>query len=347
MKPDKRFEWYAGVAQSALIYMTGANQRDFFLDKEVCRRVNDKGRKGVRDLFGDRVRMPGPMCAAISYGHMASLGAKVIFPDNSEPNVEPMFTSLEEGIRWLKRDIDFERNDLFRHYHETWLYLKESFPDEEVLFYGFGHQGPITTAVGLRGTDFYMDLMDEPEQAREYLRLLMDSIIAFCHHRNRINGLPEVNPKEGFITDDLSSLVSPYLWPEFVVPYLNQYYEGTTTGKRGTHIENLVPDHLPYLEDVGIEFFDPSVSAKLSPAIICERVGFDFTWRLLEICIPNMTVADIREWVRRNVAEGARHLHTYITGGYCRPENQEKARVFMDLCEELEDEFGRRADAEG
>ena len=52
-----------------------------------------------------------------------------------------------------------------------------------------------------------------------------------------------------------------------------------------------------------------------------------------------MTVADIEEWVHRNVAEGARHLHTYITVGYCRPENQDKARVFMDLCEALEKEY--------
>jgi len=270
---------------------------------------------------------------------MVSLGAKVHFPDNSEPNVEPMFSSLEEGIRWLRRDVDFEQNDLFKHYHETYLHLKNAFPDETVLFHGFGHQGPITTAVGLRGTDFYMDLMDEPARTREFLRLLMDSIVAFCHLRNRINGLPPVNPVEGFITDDLSSLVSPSLWPEFVVPYLNQYYQSTTTGKRGTHIENLVPDHLPYLEDVGIEFFDPSVSAKLSPAIIRDRVNFAFTWRLLEIYIPNMTVTDVVDWVHRNVAEGARHLHTYITGGYCLPENQDKARVFMDECEKLEKEY--------
>jgi uroporphyrinogen-III decarboxylase len=339
MKADNRFEWYAGVAQSALLSQTGANQRDFFLDKEVCRYVNDMGRKRVAEIFGDRIRMPGPMCAAISYGHMACLGAKIEFPDNSEPNVEPMFSNVAEGVKWLKREERFEENKLFKHYYDTYLYLKESFPDEEVFFYGFGHQGAITTAVGLRGTDFYMDILDEPELAKEYLDLLTTSTVRFCHLRNRINGQPAVNPVEGFVTDDLSSLVSPRLWPEFVVPYWNKYYEGLTTGKRGIHVENLVPDHLKYLEDVGIKYYDPSVSAKLSPAIIRDRVDIDFTWRLLEIYIPNMTVGDVVQWIHRNVAEGARHLHTYITGGYCLPENQDKARVFMDECEKLEKEF--------
>ena len=179
MTTDNRFEWYVGVAQTALLHVTGANQRDFFLDKEVCRYVNDIGRKGVREIFGDRVRMPGPMCAAISYGHMISLGAKVHFPDNSEPNIDPMFSSLSEGVRWLKREENFEGNKLFKQYYETYLYLKNAFPDEDVQFLGFGHQGPITTAVGLRGTDFYMDLLDEPELAKAYLELVTASTIRF------------------------------------------------------------------------------------------------------------------------------------------------------------------------
>ena len=341
MTSDNRFEWYVGVAQTALLHVTGANQRDFFLDKEVCRYVNDLGRKGVREIFGDRVRMPGPMCAAISYGHMISLGAKVHFPDNSEPNIDPMFSSLSEGIRWLKREEDFEGNKLFKQYYETYLHLKNAFPEEEVLFHGFGHQGPITTAVGLRGTDFYMDLLDEPELAKAYLELVTASTIRFCHLRSRLNGQAPVNPVEGFVTDDLSSLVSPWLWPEFVVPFWDQYYRGITTGRRGIHVENLVPDHLPYLESVGIEYYDPSVSAKLSPAIIRERINIDFTWRLLAISIPNMTVDGVEQWVHDNFKQGARHFHTILNHVYCESEHREKATRFMDVCQRLEEEASK------
>jgi len=339
MTENRNFEWHAGVAESAMLHLTGANQRDFFLDKEVCRLVNDRGRKKAREVFGYRPRMPAPSCAHLSYGHMASLGANVRFLDNSEPNVEPMFSNLAEAIRLLKKEEKFAENELFKKYYEIYLYLKDSFSDEQVQFSGFGHQGPLTTAVLLRGTDFYMDLYDEPELAKEYLRLITESIIRFCHFKSQLNGLPPVDPCEGFVTDDLSSLVSPKLWPEFVVPYWEMYYEGITKGKRSIHVENLVPAHLNYLEEVGIEFYDPSVSSKLSPAIIREHIGIDFTWRLLGIDIPNMSVADVEKWVYDAVKEGAWNFHTYIDYMYCLPKNQAKAVAFMDVCEKLEKEW--------
>lgn len=336
MNTQKPFSWFAGVAQSALTSVTKVNLRDFFLDKEVCRMVNDKGRKMIVEMFDGRLRMPTPSAAAISYGHLASLGAHIRYPDNSEPNTEPMFSNMREAVEWLKRDVDFSQNDMFKRYYEVWQYLKQSFPDEKVRFSGCGHQGPLTSAVLLRGQDFYIDIYDEPELTKEFLTLLTDSIVKYIHLVRKINNEPSVIPAESYMADDFASLVSPWLWPEYVVPFWNQYYEGLTTGKRCIHVENLVPDHLQYLTEVGIGFFDPSVSAKLGPKIISERVDFDFTWRLLCIHIPGMTTEDVVRWVHQSVEDGARHLHTYITDTYCKPENQPKAFAFMDTCEVIE-----------
>ena len=120
------------------------------------------------------------------------------------------------------------------------------------------------------------------------------------------------------------------------MPFWDQYYRGLTTGRRGIHVENLVPDHLPYLESVGIEYYDPSVSAKLSPAIIRERINIDFTWRLLAISIPNMTVGGVEQWVHDNLKQGARRFHTILNHVYCESEHREKATRFMDVCQSLE-----------
>ena len=332
---DNKLTWWAGVGQSALLYLTGVNKRDFFLEQEACRIVNERGRREILEMFGDRLRMPAPSCAGLSYGHLASLGARVSFPDDSEPNVLPLFSNLEEGIRWLKRDFDFADNDLFRTYHKIFEYLKAAFPGERVVFSGYSYQGPITSAVLLRGEDFYMDLYDEPELSKEFLELLIGSVVRFKHFLNRINGLPEVDAASSYIGDDLSSLVSPWLWSEFVVPSLKRYYEGTTTGRRNIHVENLSPEHLPNLEAAGISFYDPSVSALLSPRIIRERIPIDFTWRLLSIRIPEMTVDEVVRWVYHSYEEGARNLHTYMTNVYCSPEHQPKAKAFMDTCENL------------
>jgi len=298
--------------------------------------VNDRGRKLVAEMFGNRLQMPPPNAASISYGHLASLGAKIRYPDNSEPNTEPMFSNIQEGVNWLKRDVDFSANDVFKRYYEVWQYLKQSFPNEKVQFSGYAHQGPLTSAVLLRGQDFYVDIYDEPELTKEFLTLLTDSIVRFNHFLRTINGQPLVDPSGSYLADDFSSLVSPWFWPEFVVPFWNQYYSGLTTGKRNIHVENLVPEHLQYLTEVGIGYFDPSVSAKLSPRIIRERVDFDFSWRLLSMHIPNMTTDDVVEWVYHSVEEGARFLNSYMTDTYCMPQNQQKAFAFMDTCQKIE-----------
>jgi len=84
-----KLTWWAGIGTDAMLYMTGINKRDFFLNKEACRTAYDKGHKAVIEMFGNRLRIPAPSCVGFSYGHLVSLGAHVKFPDNSEPNVEP------------------------------------------------------------------------------------------------------------------------------------------------------------------------------------------------------------------------------------------------------------------
>jgi hypothetical protein len=64
-----KFNWYVGTAESALVYLTGVNRRDFFLDAETCRLVYDRGRKALLDLFGTGSAARAG-CAGISYGHM-------------------------------------------------------------------------------------------------------------------------------------------------------------------------------------------------------------------------------------------------------------------------------------
>ena len=116
----------------------------------------------------------------------------------------------------------------------------------------------------MRGLDFIYDVYDEPEKVKKFLALLTDSIISFYRFNNRVNGLPEINLGGAGLADDFASLISPDLWPEFVIPYWNQYYEGLTTGKRSLHCENLSPSHLKYLKDAKLSHYQPSVSDLLT-----------------------------------------------------------------------------------
>ena len=170
-------QYNAVAAEGAKLFYTDINRRDFFRDKELCRIVQDVGAKALREVFDERVSIVPPSCPHFSYGHLSSIGAKLNHPDNSEPNVIPMFDSIEEGIKWLKKDFDFADCDMFRHFYDTYLYLKESFTDEKINF-SYGKQGPITSAVLLRGQDFFMDVYDKPELVCEFLELLTINTIA-------------------------------------------------------------------------------------------------------------------------------------------------------------------------
>ena len=327
---ESPFRWSVGVTAATFAHLSNIKLDQFYLDPSACVEALRTGRKRVREIFGEEVTLPTISCPPVSYGHIACLGVKVLFPEDSEPGVRPIYTSLDEGIEALRRGAVFEQNDLFKHYLKIYHRLQREFPDEKVVFGGFGWEGPITSAVLLRGQDFYMDLYDEPEKAREFLGLLTENIIQFIHFIRKINGEPPVSPYSSGLADDFSSLIHPDFWPDFVIPYWEQYYSGITTGARTIHVENLSPEHLKYLEMASISFYDPSISPKLTVRIIKERINIPFTWRFPGFSYLNMSREDIRQWVLQAVADGARDIHTIIESTTCEGDNPEKVRVFIE-----------------
>ena len=269
--------------------------------------------KKISEYFGD-LRL-GPVTGPpLSYGHIICLGAPVTYPENTEPNVKPVLSSIDEGIELLetKKDIDYSQHPLAIHYREMCNYLKEQFPDYNVQFSGMGYEGPITSAILLRGQDFIYDVLDEPEKAKKFLALLTDSVVNFCYFVNRENGVPEVNPRGAGLCDDFSSLISPDMWPEFVIPYWTRYFESITTetGRRFLHCENLAPAHLKYFKDARISHFQPSVSPMLTIENVKANTDVPFDWLLYAFRITGMSDDEIEEWVDNTVKEGITRIRT-------------------------------------
>ena len=84
--------------------------------------------------------------------------------------VSPIYSGIEERLSSLERKVSFEDNELFKHYLRMHHHLQKEFPEEEVRFSGFSYEGPITSAVLLRGQDFYLDLYDHPEKVRAFIQ---------------------------------------------------------------------------------------------------------------------------------------------------------------------------------
>ncbi|RKX34210.1 MAG: hypothetical protein DRP71_07820 [Verrucomicrobia bacterium] len=334
LRDETKFSWHVGATVSALLEVTGIPIKEFNLNSDVGIELYRKGRPMLREMFGEDVNTVGLSTPPVSYGHINCLGAELIFPDGGEVNHTKPFHTLEEGVESLKEkiDLDFATAGMTPFYLDYRKKMSEAFG--EPCGFWFGSEGPITTAYTLRGNDVFYDPYDNPELFKEFLRLLTDSIVQFFHFKEKLDGRPPVNPDGGGMCDDISAMFSPEMWPEFVLPLFDRYYCGITTGTRSAHIEDLRPNHLPYLEEMGLVNFDPSVSPRINPKIIRDRCRVPFGWRISDFPYRAMDCQDLSDFVFQAVADGASYVFTHAAAAMCNPETVKKVHAFIAAAKE-------------
>mgnify|MGYP001117269515 CR=1 FL=1 len=219
----------------------------------------------------------------------------------------------------------------------TYQYLKHEFHEENVKFDGFGWEGPITSAVLLRGTHFFVDLYRKPQKVKKFLELLTNNVVKFVYLTRRINMEPEVNPVSTGLADDISSYIHPNMWREFVIPYWKQYFTKLTTGKRSLHCENLNPNHLHYLAEAKIDYYDPSISKDLSARMIREKTNIDFVWRLPSFELLQMSAKKVKEWVEKAAEDGAPRIILYVEPPMCEGDNPSKVFAFIETAKKIKE----------
>ncbi len=303
------------IYHDCVAHLSNTTLQDFFLDFDkivaAWNVANDEMDVRFKGMLPNRPVMGTPL----SYGHLICLGGDVTFPVDGEPAVHPFAQDIDHAIEILKeaQGKDFAQNKWFRHYLDMNARLNEAFPEKTSVMSGFSHQGPLTSATLMRGQDFFCDLLDEPEKCSEFLGLMTNSIVEYKKCVARLNGEPEISPDMGYLADDFASLVSPPLWEEFVLPFWNQYYEGTTTSnERFVHCENLLPLHLKYLKGAGITMFQPSVSDALTLENVRANTDVEFDWLLYAYHITEMSDLEIQQWVDKTVEFGITTIRTQI-----------------------------------
>ncbi len=334
-REEREFDWFVAGTQGAMRELAAIPIREFNLAPDACIEAYRRGRPALREMFGPDVSMPDLCTPAISYGHANALGSSLIFPDDGEVGHTHPFESLEEAIAALREPVEFASVGMTSFYLEFQREMQRVFPEERVGW-GFGYEGPLTTAYEMRGEGFFLDIYDQPEQAREFLCLLTKSIVGFHAFHARQNGEPPLHPETGGMADDVASMIPPALWDDLVIPYWEQYYEGLTTGRRIAHVEDLRPVQLPYLETIGLSFFDPSISPQLNPPLVTRHCRVPYTWRLGSIHYPLLSEQDIRDFVFRSVADGASRVHSHVSEGMCNDEGVRKVQAFIDAAKEVD-----------
>lgn len=330
------WSWSVPISYEVFPRLAGIALRDFHLDPAACAESFRKSRPIIREMFGPELHIPACYCPPLTYGHLACLGARVVFPADSAPAVQPLCANIDECLEVVSREERFQENEIFRLYLGMRDHLQAVFPGENVPLGGFNRSGPITSAVLLRGQDFFSDLFDQPERTKEFLDLLTASLVRFTSFIRRVNDLPPPPLEACGISDDFASLLGPALWPEFVLPSWEGLYRALSDGPRSLHCEGLSPAHLPLLEGLGLSSYDPDCSPRLSPGIISAAVNIPFAWSLQGFDYPSLSLEDVGRWVRDAAAGGASRVYSYIYVNMCAGDTPAKVRAFMQAAAELE-----------
>lgn len=340
-REDVPFTWSASCAMPAFAKLAGVRYDLLFTDLDAIIAAYNRGKPMAEKLFGPDVAMGGPGWAGNSYGHINGLGAELFFPEDSEVGMRPpLYATLDEGLRRLKEDVDFTKQGMFPFYLDLWEKLKRAFPEHNIPFTGFKAEGPITTAWGLRHHDFFTDLIERPQDAKEFLRLVTESILKYRAVERAVNGQPAFSPDGTSLADDVAAMLSPGMWPEFVVPTLERYFSGQTSGRRTAHIEDLRAPHLRFLDEIALDYYDPSVSEKLTPALIRDNCSVPFAWRLNSTHYPTRTPDDVQRWVFEAAADGASSVTTNVAREMCDEQNAEKVKAFCRAAKEVQKRLG-------
>lgn len=198
----------------------------------------------------------------------AGFGCKIDFPENQIPSTEP-FESEDDIEAMMDQDI---ANPLsYGYWKERVEFDRElgkvikgmTFEGRPVKYVPMVHlytDGPMTVACNLRGSDFMMDLIAEPEKADRLMRFIVDAVIY------RRKAMRELNPEHPgyleFLADDSIQMIGTELYEERIMSLHDELYEDALIGapantERMMHLCGDATRHYPTIaKGIGVSVFD-------------------------------------------------------------------------------------------
>jgi len=320
--------WRVSVAPEVLTEYAGTRLRDYYTDAAVMLRTQEQARERFLDLCG--VEVTRPHVAVPAYIGAAALGGQIVYPEDSSPMLANQGRVLADdravmalGVPHPKDDPAFRWMLAVREHIEAATGKRVGLPA--------GQEGPLTTAVLLRGQSFLLDLYESPTAAHHLLQVVTETYLAYVRYAQSLSG--ERGGAVG-IADDFAGLVSPAMWPEFVVPYWERIFAELGPGRRVVHSELLRVEHLSFLDEMSVDHFDPGADQYLTGPLIRAHSDIPFTRYLLPV--DDLTLTD-PDGVRRRYAEevegGASHIDADVSGRGIPAAN---IRAFVDVARQYQ-----------
>jgi uroporphyrinogen-III decarboxylase len=264
-----------------------------------------------------------------AYEGVAALGGELLFPEQHQPMIRDQGYILQtpKAVDALEVPDPWQCARFLRHV-ETWRSLRRRFPGQKIGL-SPGQEGPVTTAVLLRGTAFFADCLLDPPRALRLLSICTDTYIAFVRAVREVTGAPQTGGVG--IADDHAGNLSPAMWPTFVLPFYERIYVELGATRRSMHTELVRRAHLPLLRELGLDHINYGENQYLGVRDVVELLDVPFDWHVKTV--PEMlqgTPEQIQAIYRQAVADGAPEMVCELTVGT----PVENIRAFIEVAQE-------------
>lgn len=314
-----------GFDDTLVAEIGGVSLRDLHFDVDAILRAHD-ALAPVAERLG--VDLPAPRLAGFTYPHIAALGARITFPEHSDPAPSTLISRPEE-IDSLAEPEDYLTAPLIQTRLETLERLTERRPDA-VRSIGHSFEGPITTAALVMGPGFFTLPYDDPGRAHKLLDFCTTSAISYARAISlRLGG--EWKPRSLTIPDDFAGIFPPRMFREFVLPYWEHIYRASGAAGRALHSELIREEHLSLLAEVGLDVFDPSVDQYVTPEVLRERCPCAFEARIKPWELRDLSADELEALYRRIAACGP----SVIAFSLQSMELEDKVRRLLAVAREL------------
>lgn len=325
---NNKVEWSVGIPPEVETEYTGTRLYDYFNDSKVQMEVQLESSRIFNRLYGlPERRSVSPTVG--SYLTASILGTQVEFPKDNVPQIRKRLLESIEEVKDLKAG-ELPSSGLMPMFLGHCEYMRSTLKGADITVdLEAGCHGPFTTAVLLRGIDFFADIMLQPEECKILIEKCLDVNIQTTRFIEKLSGK---KLESLWIGDDYGGMISPELYGKFDYPYLERFYQAFGV-RRSFHCETLRKGHLKYLNMLGIDFFDPGISDFLTVKdIICEcRAPFSYNLFTVRDML-NGTPETIRNTYMRIVEDGA----PSVTAEICRNTPKENILAFVEIARKYE-----------
>jgi len=207
--------------------------------------------------------------------------------------------------------------------------LKRVRPDA-ANYIGHPLEGPVTTAVLLMGSSFFLLAQDDPARAHRLLRFSVESGVHYARAISSRLGGP-IRPGPKWVPDDFAGMFGPARFGEFVAPYWDLLFERLEATERHVHSELLQVGHLPFLAELKLASFDPSADQYLTPELLRDRCPVPFSVLIKDWEVRDLSATDLQRLYRRIAACEPVSISFTLP----RLADEPKIRALLDVAREL------------